>query len=102
MNAFYGRTIFIVSDEVINHMNATNYEDVTFCLNFTSNLSRQTFVARIDLTRLQRAPEGAGQSTGSRGDDIVQRGCVGWKSVGWHFVMCSDGAMDSEYNGLRL
>jgi len=38
MNAFHRRTIFIVSDEVINHMNATNYEDVTFCLNFTSNL----------------------------------------------------------------
>ena len=38
MDAFYGRTIFIVSDDVIDHMNAADYEYVTFSLNFTSNL----------------------------------------------------------------
>ena len=83
-------------------MDSLDHQHTFFFFNFANGVAGQPVDGCGNLTRLQRAPEGAGQSTGSRGDDIVQRGCVGWKSVGWHFVMCSDGAMDSEYNGLRL
>ena len=31
-------------------------------------------LARFDLARLQRATQGPGQSTGCRGDDVVERG----------------------------
>jgi len=40
MNAFYGRKIFFVSNAVIDHMNAADYEDVTFRLNLTFNICR--------------------------------------------------------------
>lgn len=77
MNAFYGRTIFFVSDKVIEHMNATDNENLTFSLNLTFYIGRQAFVAGIYLTRLQRAPEGADESTSSRGHNVIDRGCMG-------------------------
>lgn len=39
-------------------------------------IRRQVALPRFDPTRLQRATQRAGQSTGRGGDDVVERGCV--------------------------
>ncbi len=48
------------------------------------------------MTRLQRAPEGSGESTGGGGDHVIQRGGVGFQGGGWNFVMLGNGAVRSE------
>ena len=103
MDAFYGRTIFIVSDDVIDHMNAADYEYVTFSLNFTSNLSRQVLVAGIYLARLQRTPEGADESTSGRGHNVINRCRVGLVHLFRRdSVVLGNCAVNSKMNRLRL
>ena len=103
MNAFYGRMIFIVSDKVIGDMNAADYEDVTFSLNFTSYISRQTFVAGIYLTRLQRASEGADESTSRRGYNVIDRCSMGLVHLfGRNSVMLGNSTVNTKMNSLRL
>jgi len=103
MNAFYGRMIFIVSDKVIGDVNAADYEDVTFSLNFTPYLSRQTFVAGIYLTRLQRASEGADESTSRRGYNVIDRCSMGLVHLfGRNSVMLGNSTVNTKMNSLRL
>jgi hypothetical protein len=103
MNAFHRRTIFLVSDEKIDHMNAANDEDVIFSLNLTSNLSRQALVAGIYLTRLQRASEGADESTTSRGHNIINRGRMRLVHLfGRDSIMLGNCAVNTKMHGLWL
>ena len=57
--------------QVISNMDAPYHEHFPLCFDLASDLSYQTSVARIDLARLQRATEGAGQSTTGGCHDIV-------------------------------
>jgi hypothetical protein len=54
----------------LDHQHFVLDDDVAF------RLARQAAISGFDPARLQRAPEGAGQSTSRRGDDVVERGCV--------------------------
>jgi hypothetical protein len=49
-------------------------ENTVLVFDLARGLADQSSVARIDVTRLQRAPEGAGESAGRGGDEIVERG----------------------------
>jgi hypothetical protein len=103
MNAFHRRKIFFVSDEIIDHVNAANDEDVIFSLNLTSNLSRQALVAGIYLTRLQRASEGADESTTSRGHNIINRGRMRLVHLfGRDSIMFGNCAVNTKMHRLRL
>ena len=57
----------------LDHQHLVFEEDVTLpgC--------RQTAIAGVDPARLQRATQGAGQSTSRRGDDVVEGGGVVWE-----------------------
>jgi hypothetical protein len=58
----------------VRHMNATQNEHTLLELHLAHRVGRQPAVACIDLARLQRAPEGSGQSaTGSRHDVVDGR-----------------------------
>ncbi len=50
---------FCRSIDVIDDVYAANHKHIIFRLDLTSHVSRQMFMASVDLTRFQRAPEGA-------------------------------------------
>jgi hypothetical protein len=58
--------------DVIDHMNATDDQYFPLEFDFSSNLSRQFLLTRINFARLQRAPERASQSAVCRGDHIIE------------------------------
>jgi hypothetical protein len=63
--------------EVVRHVDTADHQDVSLFFDFPFCVGNQPAFTGRDAARLQRAPEGAGQSTCRRGDDIVQRGRVG-------------------------
>ena len=70
------------------------YIAVLFDLSF--HVGCQAAVARRYLARLQRAPEGAGQSAACGCIDIVERGGMRLVDVGVHAVMFGHLGMDAE------
>jgi hypothetical protein len=53
-------------------MNAADHEHFVFGLNLAPDISRQPAVACVDLSRFQRAPEGAGQSAAGGSYDVIE------------------------------
>ena len=54
------------------------------------------------MTRLQRAPEGSGESTRGRSHNVIERGRMWFQDFRRHFVVLSYCAVYSEQNGLWL
>ena len=54
-------------------------------------------LAGLDLARFQRAAKGAGQSTGSRGDDVVESGGLRLVRAGCRLVMLCHFVMDAKH-----
>jgi hypothetical protein len=81
---------FEVQLEVVRHVDTADHQDVSLFLDFPLCVRNQPAVTSWDAARLQRAPEGAGQSTCCRGDDIVQRGRVGFVDSRVDVVMFGD------------
>jgi len=102
MHALDGFSCFCRSIDVIDDVNATNHKHIIFRLDLTSHVSRQMFIAGVDLTRFQRATEGADQSTTGGGNYVIKR-CRMWFG---HFrtdaVMFRDSAMHSEFDGFSF
>ncbi len=63
--------------EVIEHVYAFYDQHIVFQLDLTPNIRGQSLVAGTNLTRFQRASEGARQSTAGSCNDIVQGGRMG-------------------------
>ncbi len=53
-------------------VNAPDDQDAILHFHFTHCFGHQAIVRSRDLTRLQRASKGAGQSTGRRRDDVIE------------------------------
>jgi hypothetical protein len=103
VNAFDGGALFFRRDESHRDVNAPDDQDSFLQFDFASNLRRELIVARIDLTRFQRASEGAHHSTGGSGDDVVDgRGMWLLNFVGRDFVVLGDCAVDAEDHRLRF
>lgn len=85
-----------------NHVNAANHQDVVFELNFADRFGNQFFVRSIYLTRFQRAPEGAGESTRGRRHDVIQGRGMRFQDGRRHLVVLRYGAVHSKYHGLFL
>lgn len=103
MNPFNGHAIFLVGDKIVGNMDPPDYQDMTFGLDFPSDLGSQMFIAGVYLARLQRAPESTDESTPGRGDNVVN-GCRVRLNYFFsrHTVMLRDCPMDSEMNRLRF
>jgi hypothetical protein len=88
--------------QVIGHMNPPHHQDIIFFLDFTDGLRDEATFARRNFARLQRAAKGAGQSTGCRGHEVVERRGV-WVRLGrTDAVVVSDLRMDAKENWRRL
>ena len=84
------------------HVDPLDHEHLVLGLDLAGRLADQPALARGDSTRLQRAPEGARQSAGGGGDDVVQRRSMLGLSAGRHAVVLRDLVVDAEEDGLGL
>lgn len=62
-----------IERERVLDVNPLDDEDAVLCLDLADCLTRQPPFSRLDLTRLQRASEGAGQSAAGGRDHVVER-----------------------------
>src|SRR6266851_5996492 len=68
----------------------------------TGRLPDKTAVARIDVTRLQRAPEGSRQSAAGSSDDVIKRGRAFGISGSGDAVVLGDLVVNAEVDRLAL
>lgn len=62
----------------------------------------QVSLTGVDLARLQRATQGPGESAGSRGDDVVERGGVRLEASGGRLVMLGHFIVNAKEHRLAL
>jgi hypothetical protein len=87
--------------QVQSDVNAPDDQDVTVELYLPFRERLESARCRRDFARLQRAPEGSGQSTGSRGDDVVEGRGVRIL-IGSRLVVLGDRAVHAEEDRLSL
>lgn len=97
-----GFTVLLLRPEPQLDVNAPDHQDTALQLHFTDGFGHQTFIGSRNLTRLQRAPEGSGESTGRRGDNVVEGRGVRLERVGRDLVVLSDGPVHAENDWLAL
>jgi hypothetical protein len=88
--------------ESVAKVDAFDHQDAVLELDFAGGLALESAFASRDVTRLQRASEGAGQSAGGGGDDVVERGRTFRLTSCRHTVVLGDGGVDAEDNRLTL
>ena len=71
-----------IQENPIHDVNPLQHEYVALCFDLAMDLCHQLAVARIDVTRLQRASEGAEQSTTGRRDHVVDGRRMRLRDVG--------------------
>jgi hypothetical protein len=71
----------------VGHRDALDDEHAIVVHDLADRLGLQAVPIRLNVTRLQRASEGAGQSPARGRDDVVERGGVGRKILGAHPVV---------------
>ena len=96
--------VFGGGPQMIGHVNTPQDEHIVvrIRLHLAADVSGELAVAGIDSARLQRAPEGTGQSATGGGRHVVDSRGVGIGHVGAHFVVLGDLAVDAERHGLAL
>ena len=77
-------------------MDAPDHQDAIFFFNFADSLGDQPVYRSGDLTRLQRASKGSGESTGGCCDNVIESGRMRRECVRRHFIVLGDGPMDAE------
>jgi hypothetical protein len=83
-------------------MNPPHDQDIVLFLDFANRLRDEATFPRSNLARLQRAPEGAGQSTGGGGHEIVKRRGVRVRLGGTDAIVGGDLRMDAKKHRLAL
>lgn len=84
--------------EGVAYMDAADDEDAVFFFNFSRGLGYKPPFSGRNVTRFQRATKGAGQSTGSSGDDVVEGGGVGLVLRHVGPIVLGDVGVDAEAN----
>lgn len=88
--------------QMIPNVNPLDHEHFVFRLNLPSDFRKQPAVARGNLARLQRAPEGARESPAGRGHDVIKGGCVRLMLPDVNPVMLGYRSVNAEQNRRRL
>ncbi len=91
-----------VQPQVVGDVNPLDDEYVVVRFHLADRLADQSPFACRDLTRLQRASEGARESAGGRRDDVVEGGGALGLGPGRHPVVLRDLRVHSERDGLGL
>ena len=102
VHASGGFPVSLFGLEPQSHVNAADHKYVFFQFDLTHCFPHQTAARCIDLTRLQRASKGSRQSTRRGGNNVIERCGAGFRDVRRNPVMGGDGAVDAEYDRLRL
>ena len=102
VNPLRGLPVLAVGFQFERGVDAADDEDVILSFDFADGLRDQAGIGRINLTRFQRASEGAGESTSSGGDDVVEGRGVGVEDLRGDLIMLGDRAVHAEQNGCRL
>jgi hypothetical protein len=91
--------VFVFAFQLEPHVNAPQNQHIVLFLDLTGRLARQASLAGRNFTRLQRASKGAGESTRSSRDDVIERRRV-WFQVRRRCLEIVRGyrAMDPEQN----
>lgn len=76
MGAFHRLPLLGAKLQMVRDVDAAHDQHAVVFLNLTDRRGGQQIFTGRYLSRLQRAPEGAGQSAGRRGDEIVEGGGV--------------------------
>ena len=80
-------------------MDVFDDQDLVVQLDLADRVCLETTVSGGDATRLQRTPEGPGQSPGGRGHQVVQGGGVRLTVLGVGAVVLGHGAVDPKVSG---
>jgi hypothetical protein len=79
-----------VKPQVVANVDASDDQHLPVQLDLTIRFRSQESLPGRDPARLQRAPEGSGESPGGGSHDVVQRGRVGLVDCRIHSVMLCD------------
>jgi hypothetical protein len=85
--------------EMVGGVDAPDDQDLIFQLDLTPDVGGEALVARVDVARLQRTAEGAGQSAAGGRHDIVERRGMGLDDVRVDLVVGGHRAMHAERHG---
>jgi len=103
MNSLYRRPVLLRRNQVVAHMNTTDHQYAVLSFYFAANLGCQMFITRIDLARLQRATEGADQSTTGSGNHIIDGSCTRFaQRLGCDTVMFCDCAVNTKADWINF
>ena len=102
VNALNNPPLVCRRSELVAHVNASDHKHVAIELNFSDCFRTKPVIASVDLARLQRASECSCESTGGRGNDIIQGCGMRWISIRGNLVMFSDLGMYAEDDRLFL
>ena len=80
-----------VGGQPVGDMDAPDDQDLVLQLDLADRVCLETTVSGGDAARLQRAPEGSGQSAGGRGHQVVQGGGVRLTVLGVGAVVLGHG-----------
>lgn len=83
-------------------MDAANDQNAVLSLYFSDCICNQPALAGGNPARLQRAPEGSGESTRGGGDDVIERRGVRLETVLLELVMPGDLAVDAKQDRIAL
>jgi hypothetical protein len=87
---------------MVGDVNALDDQHLSLFSNFTDRFASQPPLSCRNIARLQRAAQGAGQSTGRGGYHIIQRGSVGLVDILINAVVLGDFGVDAKKDRLRL
>ena len=102
VRALGGLVLLRIQFKGVLHVNALDNENLLVQLDFTGGFSYQPAFAGGDIARLQRASEGAGQSTGRGGDQVVECSRMLWMDTRLMLVILRNLRMGREVDRIRL
>ena len=102
MHALGIRPAILRHPEAVANCDAADHQHLVVELDLTDRLDVVALRIDFDLTRLQRAGEGAGQSATGRGDHVIERRGVRRVLLRIHAVVLGDLGVHSEEHGLGL
>jgi len=102
MHARRGLPIPVLGFQSHPHMDMADHEHVLLEFDLAHSFADQASSRRANLTRLQRASEGSGESARRRGNNVVKRRCARFGNGGGNFVVFHNCAVDTENHRLGL
>jgi hypothetical protein len=103
VDAFHSFAHTFRRSKVERDVNSPDHEHTIFIFDLAADVGREPAIARVDLARLQRAPEGSNHSATCGGNDVIDRCRVRFTYFVWvNSVVLRDCAMYAERNGFLL